>query len=777
MSQPQMNMGGPVQQMNNAGTPSGGAAPIDAVKRLNTAIYDYLLRNQFHDAARSFLKNAEVETEMKKSPNQRNGVGDDGMDIDGNEIKDKPADLPLPLQLGDGVFLQDWWCQFWEIFQGHRGKGKQSTLSYIGAQRQQQKQRTAMMGQNMDQSAMGQVGRYNNMMQMNNGMMGNDLAKRAAMQNQQRNMTPQQQAQLQNMQARSTNQMVSGGQQMERQGSQMDTSGPRSGSPNSGEAPSPKRQRLEGGMQPQMGPGRPGPPGQMPSNQVGPPFPNPENIARVEEMLRANNVDPTRITTQQVHHLAMQPANVQQKAVDSYKNSVKQSMQSALSQVQSGSNGMNNGQMPPNPAMQAAAQGSPMSQPGMEGGNVNEYYTSSANGSRMPMAGPGGAAAAGQAGGSQGNHALQDYQMQLMLLEQQNKKRLLMARQEQDSMAHPPGVGPNGQQFPPNMSPQNGGNPSPGPGDMTRGTPKVGKAGMSPNGDMAGRGSPQPGMMPGGMVPPEIRQQMMQNGQMRPPSSHPGGMPQGMTPEQMQAFQQRGQPQPGMQMANGMWQGQPGPQGPMMPGQPMPGQPGQPNMTPRPSNMAPPPPPGQQGNTGTQPSSPAQPPAPPTPSQANKPKPGAKKADTKKGAANKKGGAAGATPASEADAPPTPTPATPITPMHSQTFNQNQNKQAPNGQPTPQQGQQQGQQAVQQPQGVPQPGAPEMGQPFGSLDGNQFGDMSSLDFADLNGPDVLDNFDFDSFLNTGDGNDGLAGFDANFAFGDGLEAGGDLGGN
>lgn len=41
---------------------------------------------------------------------------------------------------------------------------------------------------------------------------------------------------------------------------------------------------------------------------------------------------------------------------------------------------------------------------------------------------------------------------------------------------------------------------------------------------------------------------------------------------------------------------------------------------------------------------------------------------------------------------------------------------------------------------------------------------------------MLDNFDFDSFLNTGDGNDGLAGFDATFAFNDGtsLEAGGDL---
>src|SRR6266536_2637302 len=32
-----------------------------------------------------------------------------------------------------------------------------------------------------------------------------------------------------------------------------------------------------------------------------------------------------------------------------------------------------------------------------------------------------------------GNYALQDHQMRLMLLEQQNKKRLMMARQEQDS--------------------------------------------------------------------------------------------------------------------------------------------------------------------------------------------------------------------------------------------------------------------------------------------------------------------------------------------------------
>lgn len=46
-----------------------------------------------------------------------------------------------------------------------------------------------------------------------------------------------------------------------------------------------------------------------------------------------------------------------------------------------------------------------------------------------------GAQAAALQSQPQGNHALQDYQMQLMLLEQQNKKRLLMARQEQDEAA------------------------------------------------------------------------------------------------------------------------------------------------------------------------------------------------------------------------------------------------------------------------------------------------------------------------------------------------------
>ena len=187
-------MGGPVaapQQMN-PGTPNSGGAAIDNVKRLNTAIYDYLLRNQLYDSARHFLQNMQIETDMKKSPSSRagphaNGV-DDSADMD-DEIKNRPEGLPAPLQLGEGGhFLEDWWCQFWEIYQGHRNKGKPSTLTYIGHQRQAQKARTnTMMGGNMDPASMQNMRGYNNMMQMNGMGMPNDL-KRTAMQNRQGNL-------------------------------------------------------------------------------------------------------------------------------------------------------------------------------------------------------------------------------------------------------------------------------------------------------------------------------------------------------------------------------------------------------------------------------------------------------------------------------------------------------------------------------------------------------------------------------------------------------------
>lgn len=253
----------------------------------------------------------------------------------------------------------------------------------------------------------------------------------------------------------------------------------------------------------------------------------------------------------------------------------------------------------------------------------------------MPGAGP---------TGQNSNHALQDYQMQLMLLEQQNKKRLLMARQEQDSAQN----GPNGPampgQFAPAMSPSNSRTgPSPNPDEqMKRGTPKM-APGMPPNPDGSmpqGRGSPVPGFDPSQMnpnMPPAMFNQMAKmqgmmggpngqmNGQMMPATSHPAmmnGQGPPMTAQQTFEMMQNGGPRrPG-----GPW-----PQGPpqMMPGQ-QPPQP--PNMTPQQRNAAMPPPPAPpQGETArTQPSSPSQSQqAPPTPSQTNKANPKGKKEGAK----------------------------------------------------------------------------------------------------------------------------------------------------
>jgi len=48
----------------------------------------------------------------------------------------------------------------------------------------------------------------------------------------------------------------------------------------------------------------------------------------------------------------------------------------------------------------------------------------------------------------------------------------------------------------------------------------------------------------------------------------------------------------------------------------------------------------------------------------------------------------------------------------------------------------------------------------------------NLDFADIEVPNVLDNFDFDSFLNPD--TDAAFTFDGNMNFDGGLEAGGDV---
>ncbi|KAK3074392.1 hypothetical protein LTS18_014261, partial [Coniosporium uncinatum] len=114
----------------------------------------------------------------------------------------------------------------------------------------------------------------------------------------------------------------------------------------------------------------------------------------------------------------------------------------------------------------------------------------------------------------------------------------------------------------------------------------------------------------------------------------------------------------------------------------------------------------------------------------------------------------GATPADSAE-PPTPTPSTPITPMHASSFNQKNGSSAPNAQqPAAQaQGNAGANAPAQPPQMGPQGSQMDPSQqPFGDLGADNFGGIG--DFADpANSSDVLENFDFDSFLHTDGGND------------------------
>jgi hypothetical protein len=402
----------------------------------------------------------------------------------------------------------------------------------------------------------------------------------------------------------------------------------RSGSPGSAEnAPSPsKRPRLDGGgngFNPQQMPNGRGQP--MPQ-QVG--NSGPSNAIQAAHMQLNNGVESNNLTAEQFQNMPG-GANAQQaRTLTQY--------QAGLAQQQA--NQMPGKGMPTQGG--SANQGSPMMSQGQDTGAIAGYYNAGEMANGMRGTGQPGA----QPGGTGGNHALQDYQMQLMLLEQQNKKRLMMARQEQETApggrdgAAPGAMGPNGQPFQ-GTSPQGARSVnSPNPAEqIKRGTPHMNSAGMpSPLPEGQSRGSPS-GMtfnMPGGQMDPNMTAPYfkmngmdpnmvgnMQNN-MRPPSSHPGGFPNQLTPQQVAMARQ--------QVANANWQG--GQNGQMMPG-PNPGAPQQ-NMggpgTPQQRQMPPPAAPvaGATTNGRTQPSSPQQGAAPPTPQQANKANP-KKKAETK----------------------------------------------------------------------------------------------------------------------------------------------------
>ncbi|KAI0390869.1 hypothetical protein F5Y17DRAFT_461365 [Xylariaceae sp. FL0594] len=714
--------GGPVM-MSNLGGPNPGQAqrpPENNRATLNTYIYDYFLREGMYDCARAMLNSEQALNVHKSSPRHNengssigNGPGDDAMDTDSKDDLEpkRPSDLPAPNvpNSSDSCFLLEWFCVFWDILSAQRNKGGVSTqvTQYVNHTQHQARLRQ----HNQHEMLRMRPDMYGNpmMQRMQNGMhMGvkqHPTLARTAMANNQNNP----QMLLQQAQAAKQN-------QMQRDGSMMDGIQNRPLSPGGAEnAPSPnKRARLEGAgpFNPQHG------------NMNG---------QRPQQGMPVQQGFPT------------QPNRAQAKQVANYQQELQQQ------QLQQ----MPNKQVPNPNGLQG--QGSPMMAQGPDSATMGAFYTDMNAPGGMRPGGP------GPTPGGGSNHALQDYQMQLMLLEQQNKKRLMMARQEQDSIgitrdgsgAGPGGPpGPNGQPFQ-DTSPQ-GARPgaSPNPSEqMKRGTPQMNPAGIPsplPEGAQS-RGSPnamsfmpnsmdpnmqsvyfQKGMngMDGNMVAGQM------NGNMRPPSSHPGQNFNGQMAPQMMARQQ-GMPQGGPQQMpwqgpNGNGMGPQGPQGPVQ-GGPQRGMP---------PPSAPGPAAGVNGRTNTSsPQTTAA--APPTPQQGTKAAP--KKKDTKGGkkVQKKPSQPAGATPAAEANQEPELSgPATPMTPAQAGNLKAGQAGGAVHAgtnasAPAPQ---------LASAPLQPQPEPPTFGEDIGSNDIFALGEFPNPRYSES----VLPEFDFDSFLHDGD---------------------------
>lgn len=122
---------------NGAVAPLAGPRPQQANNEhkhhlLNTYIYEYFMRNEMFDCARTLL-NADPGIKVQDGPNTRrdeNGhiiANGDNMDVDSKEgIDTKGSEgLPQPLipnQTMDNPFLFEWFNLFWDMFTAQKGK-------------------------------------------------------------------------------------------------------------------------------------------------------------------------------------------------------------------------------------------------------------------------------------------------------------------------------------------------------------------------------------------------------------------------------------------------------------------------------------------------------------------------------------------------------------------------------------------------------------------------------------------------------------------------------
>ena len=130
-----------------SGPKAGGVSEMDPEMqtRLNTSIYDYFLKHEQYDCARTLLNNSDLNVlTLKNKGSPGRGQDVNGMDDrSGDDSKDKAdkrrEDLPAPNLQGihhDTSFLLDWFSLFWDMFFAQRRSphASQTALAYVQQQ-------------------------------------------------------------------------------------------------------------------------------------------------------------------------------------------------------------------------------------------------------------------------------------------------------------------------------------------------------------------------------------------------------------------------------------------------------------------------------------------------------------------------------------------------------------------------------------------------------------------------------------------------------------------
>lgn len=138
MNTPGAGFGG-IPLMNNVTNGAASRASSDHEEndfeaRLNTYIYDFFLKSENYECARTLLRSGVAMEPQVRRREDMNG-NDDSMHNDSKDDPDskRPDDLPAGPLLTDTSFLLDWFSCFWDFYfaRAKNNKASQQAIQYL----------------------------------------------------------------------------------------------------------------------------------------------------------------------------------------------------------------------------------------------------------------------------------------------------------------------------------------------------------------------------------------------------------------------------------------------------------------------------------------------------------------------------------------------------------------------------------------------------------------------------------------------------------------------